>query len=111
MAEFPRTSIESLSVSRLLIGTNWFTGFSHTSQAKDLLIKKLMTRQAIADVLEVFFNAGVDTVYGAYPDVPRLTATVKDAEDRTGRGCIKMGTPGARRGRNAGGDGRQCPPP
>ena len=90
---FPRTTIEDLSVSRLLIGTNWILGFSHTSKAKDDYIKTTQNRGRIADMLEVFFRAGVDTIYGARPESPVLEEAIKDAEDRTGVGCIKMGTP------------------
>lgn len=93
MSDFPRTSIEGLSVSRLLIGTNWFLGYSHTSRAKDCLIKQQMTRPRIAEVLEVFFRAGVDTIYGVRPESPMLEDAIRDAEDRTGRRCIRMGTP------------------
>ena len=52
-----------------------------------------MTREAIADVLEVFFRAGVDTLYGVRPDAPHLEHAIHDAEDRTGRGCIKISIP------------------
>ncbi len=93
MSEFPRTTIEGLSVSRLLIGTNWFLGYSHTSQAQDRLIADTMDAKRIADVLEVFFRAGVDTIYGARPESSHLEDAIKDAEDRTGRACIRMGTP------------------
>ena len=85
--------IEDLSVSRLIIGTNWLLGFSHTSKAKDEQIVETQSREKIADILEVFFNAGVDTIYGARPESPHLEDAIKDAEDRTGVGCIKMGTP------------------
>ncbi len=90
---FPRTLIESLSVSRLLIGTNWFLGYSHQSKAKDTFIRDRQQRREIADVLEVFFRAGIDTVYGARPDSPQLEDAIKDAADRTGVRAIKMGTP------------------
>lgn len=93
MSEFPRTTIEELSVPRMLIGTNWFLGFSHTSAAQDQMIKRRMTRERIADVLEVFLDAGIDAIFGARPESPHLTEAIKDAEDRTGRGMIKMGTP------------------
>jgi hypothetical protein len=39
MNEFPRTEIGHTSASRLIIGSNWFLGFSHTSKAKDEFIK------------------------------------------------------------------------
>jgi hypothetical protein len=90
---FPRTRIEDLSVSRLIVGTNWFLGFSHCSKAKDHFIRNRQTRLEIASVLETFFRAGVDTIYGVRPESVHLEEAVKDAEDRTGVRCIKMGTP------------------
>ena len=92
--DFPRTQIEQLSVPRLLIGTNWFLGYSHTSKAKDELIREVQTREKIADILEVFFRNGADTILGARPQATHLEAAIKDAEDRTGRQCIRIGTPG-----------------
>ena len=77
----------------MFIGINWFLGFSHTSRASDNLIKRLGTREAIADILEVFFRAGVDCVYGARPGSPQLLDAIRDAEDRTGRPCVRLGTP------------------
>ncbi len=91
--EFPRTTIEDLDVSRMIIGTNWFLGFSHTSKSKDDYIKQTMTRERIADVLERFFREGVDTLLGIRPEAPHLVEAVKDAEDRTGVGCRCIGTP------------------
>ena len=46
MADFPRTQIENLIVPRLIIGTNWFMGFSHTSAAQSRFIKATPDRQA-----------------------------------------------------------------
>ena len=92
MSDFPRTTIETASVSRLMIGTNWFMGFSHTSAAKDKHINEYMTTRRIADVLEAFMNAGVDTLYGHSPS-PKMIDAIKDAEDRTGRTCYKIAIP------------------
>lgn len=80
-------------MSRLIMGTNWWLGFSHTSQAKDKLINEMMTAERIADVVEVFLRAGVDTMLGNRPD-PKLQKAIQLAEDRTGRHVIQMGTPG-----------------
>jgi len=91
MADFPRTRIEDLSVSRLLMGTNWWLGFSHTSAAKDDEIKRTMTPERIADVMEVFLAAGVDGLVG-HPD-ETLLAAIRIAQDRTGRQVIVLGTP------------------
>ena len=92
MSTFPRSRIENLSVSRLMIGTNWFLGFSHTSKAKDRDIVETMTADRIADIVEVFMNAGVDTLYGMRPD-PKLIQGVSEAEQRTGKKCITLAIP------------------
>jgi hypothetical protein len=91
MNEFPRTLVGGVSVSRLIVGTNWFLGYSHTSAAKDRFIKDYQTAQRMADVMEVFFRRGVDTVMG--PASEKLFEAIKIAEDRTGRGAVRVITP------------------
>lgn len=91
--EFPRTTVGGLSVSRMIIGSNWFLGYSHTSKAKDDYIRATMTAPRIADVLEVFLRAGVDTTMGMRPTEPQFVEACKMAEDRTGRRLICIGTP------------------
>jgi hypothetical protein len=92
MNAFPRANIEDLSVSRLMIGTNWFLGYSHTSKAKDRDIVETMTADRIADIVEVFMKAGVDTLYGIRSD-PKLIRGISEAEQRTGKKCITLGIP------------------
>jgi hypothetical protein len=92
MAPFPRTQIEHLSVSRLVMGTNWWLGFSHTSKAKDAFIQDTMDSRKIADVMEVFLAAGIDTLVGIRPD-PTILDAVKMAEDRSGKKIISITTP------------------
>ena len=90
---FPRTTVGGLSVSRMIIGTNWFLGWSHTTKAKDSYIKgHFCDRKTIADVLEVFFRAGVDTIM-AQMSTTVMQEAIQDAEDRTGVGAIKVSTP------------------
>ncbi len=93
MAKFPRTQVGSQSVSRMVVGTNWFLGWSHASRAKDSYIKQnVAERKKIADILEVFFKAGVDTIMGQITCDP-LAEAIKEAEDRTGVKAIVMTTP------------------
>lgn len=92
MQEFPRTLIDDLSVSRMIIGTNWFMGYSHTSQSKDNFIRETMDSKRIASVLSVFMEAGIDTTLGMMTEQHMLDA-VKMAEDKAGRKLIKLGTP------------------
>ncbi|MFA6135055.1 MAG: hypothetical protein WC869_13660 [Phycisphaerae bacterium] len=89
---FPRTQIESLSVSRMIIGTNWFLGYSHTSAAKDQHIKSNMTVAKIADVLEVFLERGVDTIIGLIAH-PTMKDAVDEAQQRTGKKIIVISSP------------------
>jgi hypothetical protein len=93
MGTFPRTKIGDLSVSRMIIGTNWFLGWSHTTNAKDNFIKEsIRDRKKIADIIEVFFRNGVDTVMGQIDNIP-LKDAIMDAEDRTGVKGIVVSTP------------------
>ncbi|MEI6915228.1 MAG: hypothetical protein WCL39_08875 [Armatimonadota bacterium] len=91
--EFPRTDVGGVSVSRMVIGTNWFLGFSHCTHAKDNYLREnVRNRRAMADILEVFLNAGVDTLIGLITEPPLIEA-MKEAEDRTGRKIIVISTP------------------
>jgi hypothetical protein len=89
--EFPRTMVGGVSLSRMIIGTNWFLGYSHTSRAKDNFIKTYQTRENIADILTVFLQAGVDTIMGM--PVPILAEALDEAEQRVGRKVIRILTP------------------
>ena len=82
MDQFPRTDVGGISLSRMIIGTNWFLGYSHTSGAKDRMITSHHSSKSMADVMEVFFKSGIDTVMG--PPHPLLIDAVKDVQDRTG---------------------------
>ena len=93
-ALFPRTTVGGVSVSRMLIGTNWILGWSHTGAAADCLIKRRNdSAAAIAPLLETFLKAGVDTLMAPLAGQDHLLAAIKMAEDRTGRGMILVDTP------------------
>ncbi len=91
MQDFPRTTVGGVSVSRLVIGTNWFLGYSHTSAAKDRFIKSYQTVKNVADILTVFFEQGVDTIIGM--PVPLLRDAIADASQRTGVSAKLILTP------------------
>jgi hypothetical protein len=92
--------IGDLSVSRMVIGTNWFLGFSHTSAARDKYIKETMTAERIADVIQVFMDEGIDTIMGPL-QIPLLQEGIKEAEARTGRKLIIISTPAVNWGDDA----------
>jgi len=91
LSNFPRTQVGGVSLSRMIIGTNWFFGFSHCTPAKNRLIASVVDRKAMVDVLEVFLRSGVDAVMG--PDRPELFEGAKDAEDRVGARMTVIATP------------------
>lgn len=91
MSQFPRTVVGGVSMPRMLIGTNWFLGWSHTSLAKDKFIKSYQSRENIADILTVFLKAGVDAVMGM--PLPILRDAIELAQQRTGRKVILILTP------------------
>lgn len=91
MNEFPRTMVGGVSLPRLIIGSNWFLGYSHTSLAKDRFIKEFQTRDRITRILSVFLENGVDAVMA--PPSPLLEEAILDAEDHTGRAMTRILTP------------------
>ena len=57
MVGFPRTNVGQV------IGTNWFLGYTHSTYGQSQAMKRIVTnRDAIADIIEVFLNEGVDTI-------------------------------------------------
>ncbi len=91
-AAFPRAKIGDLELSRLIIGTNWFLGYSHCSAAKDALIKERMDSKRIASVLARFLELGVDALYGVRPD-PVIKDAIAEAEQKAGRKLVKIAIP------------------
>jgi hypothetical protein len=89
--EFPRTLVGGVSLPRLIIGTNWFLGYSHTSLAKDKFIKDFQTRERIVAMLKTFVEHGVDAVMG--PAAPHLDEAICEAEQQTGQKIIRIYTP------------------
>ncbi len=91
MDMFPRTSVGGVSLPRLIVGSNWFLGYSHTSLAKDKFIKDFQTRERIAAILAVFLEHGVDAVMG--PLHPLLDTAIQDAEQKAGQPITRIYTP------------------
>ena len=89
--QFPRTIVGGVSLPRLLVGTNWFLGWSHTSLAKDNFIKEYQTRQRIVSILKVFLEYNIDAVMG--PLSSHLDDSICELEQQTGHRIIRIYTP------------------
>ena len=92
MSDFPRTTVGGVSLSRMIVGTNWFLGWSHTSLAKDKFIREFQTRERITNIICTFMEYGIDAVLG--PMNEHLDLAIRDAEQRTGKHIIRIYTPG-----------------
>ena len=72
----------------MIIGTNWIVGCSHTTEAKDQYINEhVKNRKAIADIIEVFVKAGVDTFMGQIQNARRRCGTGSAAANRPEDDC------------------------
>jgi hypothetical protein len=91
MDKFPRTVVGGVSLPRLIIGSNWFLGYSHTSLAKDLFIKSYQTVDRIAEILEVFLEHGIDATMCPLSEL--YETAIRKAEDVTGKRMIRILTP------------------
>lgn len=92
--QFPRTQVENVSLSRMLIGTNWLLGWSHTSVSADEQIKRRYDGvQAFMPILEAYLRHGVDSIMAPFGLSPQLTRAVKETEQRLGREMIMIDTP------------------
>lgn len=93
MADFPRTMVGDVSVSRMIIGTNWFLGYTHCTESKSRSVERLVTNtQSIADIIEVFFRAGVDSIMCPHTKTCMFDA-IHEAEQRTGVKAVIISTP------------------
>ncbi len=91
MEPFPRTMVGGVSMPRMIIGTNWFRGYSHTSKAKDRFITEFQSVNRVADILCVFLEHGIDAIMGMA--VQPTEEACKIAEERTGKRLIRIWTP------------------
>jgi hypothetical protein len=90
-SKFPRTVVGGVSLPRLLVGSNWLLGYSHTSLAKDKFINEYQTRRRIASILSTFLEYGIDAVMG--PLSQYFEESIREAEQRTGKHVIRILTP------------------
>ncbi|MCL2058689.1 MAG: hypothetical protein FWH01_06470 [Oscillospiraceae bacterium] len=93
--QFPRTVVGGISLPRMLIGTNWILGYSHTGHAADKMIHaRNHNTEAIGDILDAYLDYGIDAIMGpiAGADDYFINA-IKQTEQRRGREIIMIDTP------------------
>jgi len=92
--QFPRTMVGGVSCSRMIIGTNWMLGWSHTSAAADKLIRKTCaTKEDMFSLLDVYMSYGVDTIMAPFDGQPVLMEAIKAVEEKYQHKMILVDTP------------------
>lgn len=94
MNMFPRTTVAGISLSRMIIGTNWLLGWSHRGKAADDRIKEYHnTREQIARMIETYQYYGVDTLMAPASQQPLMLEGMEYAREKTGKKLILIDTP------------------
>jgi hypothetical protein len=92
--QFPRTTVAGVSLSRMIIGTNWLAGWSHTSPAADsMIIETHSSPKSIDPLLAAYMENGVDTIMAPFDLTPHIYESVKHTEDKFGKEIILVDTP------------------
>ena len=91
---FPQTTIAGVSLSRMIIGTNWLAGFSHTSAAADFNInQKFSAVDSYAPVIGTFVKHGVNSIMGGFCNKPESADKILRAQEKLGTKLVLIDTP------------------
>ena len=94
MNQFPRTTVGGLSLPRMLMGTNWMLGYSHTSSSADRMIQRRFEKaEQSRDMVLAYLQYGIDAMMAPFTDKDALLDGIKMVEDITGKHVIKIDTP------------------
>lgn len=94
MIQFPRTEVEGLSLSRMIIGSNWMAGYSHRSPSADkMIVDRHSTTKNLVPMLETFQEYGIDTIMALYSQHPVIVQAIREASEKTGKEFILIDTP------------------
>lgn len=92
--QFPRTIVGGVSLPRMIIGTNWLLGWSHTGAAADASIKEKYQRpEDFYPVLHTYLEHGIDAIMAPVSDMELMQDGIKYAEDRDGKRIHIIDTP------------------
>lgn len=94
MTKFPRTEVAGISLPRLIMGSNWILGYSHTSTSADTMIRsRYSNKQAVAELVEAYLEYDIDAMMAPFAGNDVLIDGIRMAEDRTGKKVILIDTP------------------
>jgi hypothetical protein len=92
--KFPRTTVAGISLPRLLIGSNWMFGWSHTGHAADVYIKEQhSTVDATLKVLNAFLQYGIDAWVAPFSSHPDCYNKIMQVQEKIKKKIILIDTP------------------
>lgn len=92
--QFPRTEVAGISMPRMLIGTNWLFGYSHTSASADAMIRnRYDSGDKFFPMLEAYTMYGIDAIMGPISENPIMPDAIARFQDKNGRKLIVIDTP------------------
>jgi hypothetical protein len=94
MASFPRTEVAGISLPRILMGSNWVLGYSHTSNSADVMIKnRYKTKEAVSELVQAYLEYDIDAMMAPFGGNQVLLDGIHMAEDKTGKKVTLIDTP------------------
>lgn len=95
MTQFPRTEVAGISLPRMLIGTNWILGYSHTGPAADDMIKSRHADPAnVASLMDAYMQYGIDAVMApSFDKDGSLRQGMRIAEEKYNKPMTQIVTP------------------
>ena len=96
MTQFPRTEVAGISLPRMLVGTNWILGYSHTGPAADDMIRNRHSDpKNVSAVLDAYMEYGIDAIMGpSFDEDSPLRQGMRLTEEKIGKKFIQIVTPG-----------------
>lgn len=96
MTAFPRTQVGGVSLPRMLMGTNWLLGYSHTGPAADdMIMHRHADPQNVAAVVDAYMQYGIDAMMAPhFHENTPLRQGIRMAEEAHQRPVIQIVTPG-----------------
>ena len=94
MYSFPRTTVGGVSLPRMIVGTNWILGYSHTGAAADAMIKRTHhSPESITAMLLAALENGVDAMMAPFGGNTVLLDAIHRAEEIAEKKVILIDTP------------------
>jgi len=92
--EFPGTTVAGIFLSRMVIGTNWLAGFSHTSHAADCqILENFKEIDSFVPIIKAFTDRGVNAIMGGFAMKPEKNEKLQKAQEKIGKKLVIIDTP------------------